>query len=50
LLRLVNGAATQKKSKSHTPDGAENVTSDHDDSDDDKEDEVAPGGIGASSG
>jgi hypothetical protein len=49
-LRSVNGTAAQKKSRSHTTNGAENATSDHDESDDDKEDEVAAGENGASGG
>jgi hypothetical protein len=47
---LVNGTPTQKKSKSHTANGAELGTSDHEDSDEDKEDEVAAGVNGASGG
>jgi hypothetical protein len=46
----VNGAPAQKKSKSHTADRAELGTSDHDDSDEDKEDEVVAGENGASGG
>lgn len=46
----VNGTADQKKSQSHTTNGAENGTSDHDDSDEDKEDEVAGGENGTSGG
>jgi hypothetical protein len=46
----VNGSTAQKKSKAHTTHGAENGTLDHDDSDDDKEDEVAAGENVASGG
>jgi hypothetical protein len=46
----VNGTSTQKKSKSHTANGAELGTSDHEDSDEDKEDEVVAGDNGASGG
>jgi hypothetical protein len=47
---LVNGTLTQKKSKSNTANGAELGTSDHEDSDEDKEDEVAARENGASGG
>ena len=47
---LVNGTSTQKKSKSNTANGAELGISDHEDSDEDKEDEVAAGENGASGG
>jgi hypothetical protein len=49
-FHLVNGTSTQKKSKSHTAHGADLGTSDHEDSDEDKEDEVAAGENGASGG